>query len=66
MLGGDGKTNTLTGAEGRDYIQSFGDDDISHIDSASDVIIENAGEGTDTIEIDAAYNSGTYTIAANI
>ena len=111
MLDGDGNGNTLTGGEGRDYIQGFGGndilngnggtdfldggagddtlnggagndildggtgndtmtggtgDDIYRVDSAGDVVIENAGEGTDTIEFAATYNPGTYTIAANI
>ncbi|WP_047534071.1 immunoglobulin-like domain-containing protein [Methylotenera sp. N17] len=110
VLDGDGNTNTLTGAEGRDYIQGFGGndimygyggadyldggdgddtlyggdgadiliggagndtmigglgDDIYRIDSAGDVIVENANEGTDNIEIAATYNPGTYTIATN-
>ena len=110
VLDGDGVTNTLTGAAGRDYIQGFGGDDILNgfgsadfldggtgndtlnggdgndiliggtgndtmtgglgddiyrIDSASDVTTEAAGEGTDTIEIEATYNPGTYTLSAN-
>jgi VCBS repeat-containing protein len=112
VLDGDGNTNTLTGAEGRDYIQGFGGDDILYgngsadfldggagndqlyggdgndilcggtgadtmvggagddiyrIDNVGDVVVELAGEGqgTDTIEIDANYAVGTYTLAAN-
>ena len=110
VLDGDGVTNTLTGAAGRDYIQGFGGDDILNgfgsadfldggggndtlnggdgndiliggtgndtmtggmgddiyrIDSAGDVTTEAAGQGTDTIEIEATYNPGTYTLAAN-
>jgi VCBS repeat-containing protein len=110
VLDGDNNTNTLIGAEGRDYIQGFGGndilngyggadyldggdgddtlnggdgadiliggagndtmigglgDDIYRIDSAGDVIVENANEGTDNIEIAATYNPGTYTIATN-
>ena len=41
-------------------------DDIYRIDSAGDVIIENANEGTDTVEIDASYAVGTYVIPTNI
>ena len=110
VLDGDNNTNTLTGAEGRDYIQGFGGndtlygyggadyldggdgddtlyggdgadilvggagndtmigglgDDTYRIDSAGDVIVENANEGTDNIEIAATYNPGTYVIATN-
>jgi Ca2+-binding RTX toxin-like protein len=112
VLDGDGNTNTLTGAQGRDYIQGFagadilngngsadfldggigndvlngGDgndilvggtgndamtggagDDIYRIDSAGDGVVEvaGAGQGTDTVEIEAAYAVGTYVIQAN-
>jgi Ca2+-binding RTX toxin-like protein len=113
VLDGDGNTNTLTGAEGRDYIQGFGGDDILNgngsadyldggigndvlnggdgndilvggtgndtmtggtgddiyrVDSAGDVVVElaGAGQGTDTVEIEATYNVGTYVIGNNI
>ena len=35
------------------------------IDSAGDVIVEAANQGTDNIEIAATYNPGTYTIVTN-
>jgi VCBS repeat-containing protein len=113
VLDGDANTNTLTGAEGRDYVQGFGGDDILNgngsadyldggigndvlnggdgndilvggtgndtmtggtgddiyrIDGAGDVVVEvaGAGQGTDTVEIEASYNVGTYAIGANI
>ena len=113
VLDGDVNTNTLTGAEGRDYIQGFGGDDILNgngsadyldggigndvlnggdgndilvggtgndamtgglgddiyrVDSAGDVVTELAGtgQGTDTVEIEASYNVGTYVIGNNI
>jgi VCBS repeat-containing protein len=113
VLDGDGNTNTLTGAEGRDYVQGFGGDDILNgngaadfldggagndvlnggdgndiliggtgsdvmiggagddiyrIDSASDVITEvaGAGQGTDTVEVEAGYAVGTYVIGGNV
>ncbi|NOU40966.1 MAG: retention module-containing protein [Methylotenera sp.] len=71
--GGDGN-DTLNGGEGNDIlIGGTGNDtmtgglgdDIYRIDSATDVTIEVAGEGTDTIEIEATYNPGTYTVATN-
>lgn len=71
--GGDGD-DTLNGGEGNDIlIGGTGNDtmtgglgdDVYRIDSANDVTIEAAGEGTDTIEIEATYNPGTYTIATN-
>jgi VCBS repeat-containing protein len=71
--GGDGN-DTLNGGEGNDIlIGGTGNDtmtgglgdDIYRIDSANDVTIEATGEGTDTIEIEATYNPGTYTIATD-
>ena len=61
---GDGN-DILIGGTGNDVMTGGTGDDIFHIDSAGDVLTELAGEGTDTIEIDAPYNPGTYTIAAN-
>jgi VCBS repeat-containing protein len=113
VLDGDANTNTLTGAEGRDYIQGFGGDDILNgngsadyldggigndvlnggdgndilvggtgndtmtggagddiyrVDGAGDVVVEVAGvgQGTDTVEIEASYNVGTYAIGNNV
>jgi RTX calcium-binding nonapeptide repeat (4 copies) len=40
-------------------------DDIYRIDNLLDTTNELVGEGTDTIEIDAGFNIGSYTIAAN-
>lgn len=37
-------------------------DDIFRIDNAADVTNEAVNEGTDTIEIEATYNPGTYTL----
>jgi VCBS repeat-containing protein len=62
--GGDGN-DILVGGAGADTMTGGTGDDIYRIDSAGDVVIEAAGEGTDTIEIESTYNPGVYTIAAN-
>ena len=64
LNGGDGN-DILIGGTGNDTMTGGLGDDIYRIDSATDVTIEAAGEGTDTIEIEATYNPGTYTLAAN-
>ena len=64
LNGGDGN-DILIGGTGNDTMTGGLGDDIYRIDSAADVIVEAAGEGTDTIEIEATYNPGTYTLAAN-
>jgi len=40
-------------------------DDIYRIDSASDVMTENAGEGTDTVEVAATYTPINFTLGSN-
>jgi VCBS repeat-containing protein len=64
LNGGDGN-DILIGGTGNDSMTGGLGDDIYHVDSAGDVVVELAGEGTDTIEIEATYNPGTYTLAAN-
>jgi hypothetical protein len=64
LNGGDGN-DILIGGLGNDSMVGGLGDDIYRVDSATDVTIEQSGEGTDTIEIDAAFNPGTYTIALN-
>jgi VCBS repeat-containing protein len=63
--GGDGN-DILVGGAGNDTLTGGLGDDIYRVDSVNDVIIENAGEGTDTVELDAAFNPGTYTLGANL
>jgi Ca2+-binding RTX toxin-like protein len=64
LSGGDGN-DILIGGTGDDAMTGGLGDDIYRVDSALDTTFEAAGEGTDTIEIDATYNVGSYTIAAN-
>jgi len=64
LSGGEGN-DILIGGTGNDTMTGGLGDDIYRIDSVDDVTIEAAGEGTDTIEIEATYNPGTYTIATN-
>ena len=58
----------LDGGTGADDMTGGMGDDIYYIDNAGDVIHENANEGTDTVEIDAAYSppGAIYTIPTNI
>jgi VCBS repeat-containing protein len=62
--GGDGN-DILIGGTGNDTMVGGLGDDIYRIDSALDVTTEAANEGTDTIEIEATYNPGTYVLGAN-
>lgn len=70
ILGGAGY-DTLSGLDGNDTLDGRGGNDkmvggagndIFFVDSADDVLVENAGEGIDTVRIEAA----AYTLAANV
>ena len=65
-LNGGAGNDFLFGGTGADKMTGGLGDDIYSIDNASDVVVENANEGTDTIQIEASYNTLTsYTLAAN-
>jgi trimeric autotransporter adhesin len=61
IITGNSGNNVIDGGAGIDTMVGGAGDDTYVIDSASDVVIENAGEGSDTVQ--AAFN---YTLAANI
>ncbi|QSV53451.1 MAG: hypothetical protein HEP80_05730 [Dolichospermum sp. UKL201] len=59
VITGNTANNILDGGAGTDTLIGGTGDDIYIVDSTTDTIIENVGEGTDTIQ-----SSVTYTIAA--
>lgn len=70
VLTGNAAANTLTGGAGNDRLIGGGGadtmyggtgNDLYYVDNVSDVVIENAGEGTDTIA-----SLVTYTLPANV
>jgi Ca2+-binding RTX toxin-like protein len=65
--GGEGN-DILIGGTGNDLMVGGAGDDIYRIDSAGDIVVEaaGAGQGTDTVEIEAGYAVGTYTVQANV
>jgi Ca2+-binding RTX toxin-like protein len=60
LFGGLGN-DTLDGGAGADTMSGGLGDDLYKVDSTSDVIVENANEGTDTIQA-----SVTYTLSDNV
>jgi Ca2+-binding RTX toxin-like protein len=60
ITGNDGP-NRLDGGAGADTLRGGPGDDVYVVDSTADVVIENAGEGTDAVE--AAFS---YTLGANL
>ena len=65
LEGGDGN-DILDGGIGADKLRGGLGDDIYRIDNEFDVIDVLDAGGTDTVEFDASYNFGTYTIQAGI
>ncbi|MEA1648893.1 hypothetical protein UAJ10_07660 [Nitrospirillum sp. BR 11164] len=61
LNGGDGN-DTLVGGAGADTLIGGTGNDLFRVDSANDVVVENAGEGTDEAQATAA----SYTLSANI
>ncbi|MEX5575052.1 calcium-binding protein [Pseudomonas lijiangensis] len=60
-LTGNAGNDRLDGGAGNDTMRGGTGDDTYVVDSASDVVIENAAEGTDTVE-----SSVTLTLGANV
>ncbi|MBI2717512.1 MAG: DUF4347 domain-containing protein [Rhizobiales bacterium] len=60
-LTGNGADNTLDGGTGNDTMLGGLGNDTYVVDSAGDVVTENVGEGTDTVQAGV-----TYTLSANV
>ena len=57
-LNGAGGNDTLDGGAGNDQMAGGVGDDVYYVDSASDIVSENAGEGIDLVMTSAAYTLG--------
>jgi Ca2+-binding RTX toxin-like protein len=61
VLTGNSGANTLNGGAGADTMAGGAGNDTYVLDDAGDVVVENAGEGTDLIQ-----SSIAYTLASNV
>ena len=58
VITGNSGANILTGGAGNDTMAGGAGNDSYYVDSSADVIVENTGEGTDTVYIAASYVLG--------
>ncbi len=59
LLVGNGNANVLVGGVGADTLQGGGGDDTYGVDNVGDTVIENPGEGLDTVETSISYTLGS-------
>jgi serralysin len=58
LLDGGGGTDILDGGTGADTMRGGSENDLYYVDNAGDVIVENAGEGTDRLFARTSYTLG--------
>lgn len=65
-LVGNAAANTLNGGAGADTLRGLAGDDVYVVDQAGDLIVEQPGEGIDTVQVLIATAGGTFTLAEQV
>jgi Ca2+-binding RTX toxin-like protein len=65
ITGGDGN-DRLYGGDGNDTMTGGLGDDLYRVDGSDAAVVEAAGGGNDTVEINRSSGVGNYTLAANV
>ena len=66
VLTGNSGNNALTGGLGGDSLYGGAGDDTYWVDSTSDLVVENANEGTDTVWVDFSYSLAAVSNVENL
>lgn len=66
VLTGNSSANTLDGGTGADTLAGLGGNDSYTVDSALDVILENASEGTDLVSSSVSYSIAGFANVENL
>jgi Ca2+-binding RTX toxin-like protein len=61
LIIGNSSDNILDGVNGADTLIGGAGNDIYYVDNVGDVLVENAGEGTDTVQSSISYTLGVNT-----
>ncbi|GAB1544710.1 hypothetical protein NUACC21_73860 [Scytonema sp. NUACC21] len=65
LIGGNGN-DTLDGGTGNDRMEGGAGDDIYIVDSTTDIAVENASSGTDTVEASVSFSISGFTYVENL
>jgi Ca2+-binding RTX toxin-like protein len=57
---GSGQDDTLIGHAGADYMQGFGGNDTYYVDDAGDIVAEQVGSGTDSVNASVSFVLPAY------